>query len=155
MGDIVTKKLVLAAVFLAAAAHQPGWAAGKSKADCYSQKAIEAEEAIRFMTDIMVSSSACQNTAAYADFRVHNRDAILEYQKALIAHFHGKDGFDRWNTSLANTAAQKQGAMPAVQFCEQAKTALQQAGALTPATFRAYAVQQAIKEGPQFNKCGK
>ena len=118
------KKTILFAAVLALAAQQPGWAAKKSgsasHANCYTPNAIEAEQAIRFMTDVMVASSACQNTT-YAEFRLRNRDPIVAYQKALIAHFHGAPAFDRWNTSLANQSSQKQAGMLAVVETRGAK----------------------------------
>ncbi len=158
MGDVVKKAIVLAAI-LAAAAQQPGFAASKSRAtgssaaSCYTASAIEAEQAIRFMTDVMVASSACQNTT-YAEFRLRNRDPIVAYQKALIAHFHGNAGFDRWNTTLANEAAQKEGSVPTGQFCEQAKPIFQQATTLDPQGFRAYAASQATVMRAQYTVCG-
>ena len=85
------KRLVVIAALGAAMAQQPGWTAEKSRAakvECYSQSAIEAEQAIRFLTDVMVVSSTCQDTV-YAEFRLRNRDAIMAYQKAMIAHFQG------------------------------------------------------------------
>ena len=44
-----------------------------------------------FLTDVMMVSSTCQDTI-YAEFRLRNREAILAYQKAMIAHFHGAPG---------------------------------------------------------------
>jgi hypothetical protein len=146
------KRLVLIAALCAAAAQQPGWAAGKT--DCYSPSAIEAEQAIRFLTDVMVVSSTCQDTV-YAEFRLRNRDPILAYQKAMIAHFHGAPAFDRWNTSLANQAASKRAGVLSVQVCQQAADLLKQASALDPPKFRAFAAAQAAAAGPQYPKCGK
>ena len=155
---VIVKKLVLFAVMVAAMAQQPGWAAKKSshpspRANCYTANAIEAEQAVRFMTDVMVASSACQNTT-YAEFRLRNRDAIIAYQKALIAHFHGHAGFDRWNTMLANEAAQKQAVVPTGQFCQQAAPMFQQASSLDPQGFRAYAASQAAAARAQYAVCG-
>lgn len=152
------KKTILLAAILAAAAQQPGWAAKKSTAhssgaSCYTQNAIEAEQAIRFMTDVMVASSACQNTT-YAEFRLRNRDPIVAYQKALIAHFRGNAGFDRWNTTVANEAAQKEGGIPTGQFCEQAKPIFQQASTLDPQSFRAYAASKAVEMKAGYTVCG-
>lgn len=151
-------RTVLVAAIIAAMAHQPGWAAKKSghassHANCYSANALEAEQAIRFMTDVMVASSACQNTT-YAEFRLRNRDVIIGYQKALIAHFHGNAGFDRWNTTLANEAAQKEAGVPTGQFCEQAAPMFQQASTLDPQGFRAYAASQAVAVRAQYAVCG-
>jgi len=154
----IVKKTILFAAILAAAAQQPGWAAKKSAAhrsgaSCYTPNAIEAEQAIRFMTDVMVASSACQNTT-YAEFRLRNRDPIVSYQKALITHFHGNAGFDRWNTTLANEAAQRQGGEPTALFCQKAAPIFQQASALDPQGFRAYAASQAQATRAQYTVCG-
>ena len=157
-GAIVTRTVLLVAI-IAAMAQQPGWAAKKSghasaHANCYTANAIEADQAIRFMTDVMVASSACQNTT-YAEFRLRNRDAIIAYQKALIAHFHGNAGFDRWNTSLANEAAQRQASVPTGQFCQQSTAMFQQASSLDPQGFRAFAASQAAAVRAQYAVCGK
>jgi hypothetical protein len=130
----------------------PGWGADASSS-CYTQSAIEAEQAIRYLTDVMVASSACQNTT-YAEFRLRNRDAIVAYQKAMISHFRGESAFDRWNTALANYAAQKQAAVNLGVFCQQADTLMKQAKALDPAAFRAYVASQAATAGAQYAKCG-
>ena len=147
------KKMVLIAALVAASAAQPGWAAGKAASNCAAPSAMEAEMAIRFMTDLMVVSSVCQDTI-YAQFRLRNKDAIMAYQKALIARFHGAAGFDRWNTSLANQASQKQAGLRAAQVCEQSAPLLKQASALDPKGFRAYAAAQASASA-QSAKCGK
>ena len=146
------KKIVLVAALLAAAAVQPGWAAEKAKAksSCPPASAREAEQAIRFLTDLMIVSSQCQDTV-YAEFRLRNRDAIVGYQKAMITHLHGNAAFDRWNTSLANQAASKQGGNQ--QLCQQSAPMLQQAKALDPKGFRAYAAAQAAIAGGA--SCGK
>ena len=133
-------------------AAQAGWAAD-ARAQCYSQSAIEAEQAIRYLTDVMLASTACQNTT-YAEFRLRNRDAIVAYQKAMISHFRGEAAFDRWNTALANAAAQKQASANLGVFCQQAETLMKQAKALDPAAFRAYAASQAAAAGAQYPKCG-
>ena len=151
------RRLVLIAALGAAMVQQPGWAAEKSRApkvECYTQSAIEAEQAIRFLTDVMVISSTCQDTI-YAEFRLRNRDPILAYQKAMIAHFHGAPAFDRWNTSLANQAASKRAGALSVQVCQQAADLLKQASTLDPPKFRAFAAAQAAAAGPQYPKCGK
>src|SRR5207237_5571023 len=119
---MLMKRLILVAALGTALVQQPGWAAEKgraAKADCYTENAIEAEQAIRFLTDVMVVSSTCQDTV-YAEFRLRNRDPILAYQKAMIAHFHGAPAFDSWNTSLANQAASKRAGQPSTLVCQQA-----------------------------------
>ena len=150
------KKLTLIAALAMAAlmAAQPGWAARKAaKSACTPASAMEAEIALQYVTDLMVASSVCQDTV-YAEFRLRNRDAIVGYQKALISHFHGNAGFDRWNTALANQAAQKQMGNMDGHVCVQSKPLLQQASALDPKGFRAYAAAQAAA-ARQSTNCGK
>jgi hypothetical protein len=147
------KKMVVVAALVAAFAAHPGWAAEKAKAktSCMSPSAMEAEQAIRYVTDLMIISSVCQDTV-YAEFRLRNKDAIIGYQKALMTHFHGAAGFDKWDTALANQAAQKQSGN--LQLCEQSKPLLKQASALDTKGFRAYAAAQAAAD-TQTPKCGK
>lgn len=143
MGEAVKKMLaIVATLAMAGAMVQPGWAAKR----CAAPGAAEAEQAIRFMTDLMVASSACRNTV-YAEFALRNRDQIIRYQKAMIVHLHGTSAFDRWDTSLANQAAQRQAAVPSAQFCQQVAPMLQQAAALDITGFRAYAAAQAGAAG--------
>ena len=144
------KKIVLIAALLAATALQPGWAAEKAKtAACPPAGAREAEAAIRYMTDLMIVSSTCQDTV-YGEFRARNRDAIMGYQKAMAAHLRGNAAFDKWNTSLANQAAQKNAGNQ--QLCVQSAALLQQAKAMDARGFKAYAVQAASTGSPS---CGK
>ncbi len=147
------KKLAMAAALVGGLlTATPGWGAD-APSSCYSQTAIEAEQAIRYITDVMVASSACQNTT-YAEFRLRNRDAIVAYQNALISHFRGAPAFDKWNTALANIAAQKQATLNLGVFCQQADALMKHATALDPTAFRAYAAAQAAAAGTQYAKCG-
>ena len=146
LGEIM-KKIVLIAALAAAAAAPPSWAASS----CASSSAAEAEAAIRYVTDLMVISSVCQDTV-YAEFRLRNQNQIMAYQKALMVQFHGASGFDRWNTALANQAAQKQNGNQLL--CQQSVALLQQAKSLDANGFRAYAAAQAAAATPTA-KCGK
>ena len=146
------KLAITAALVGGVAMAQPGLGADAGS-PCYSQSVIEAEQAIRYITDVMLASTACQNTT-YAEFRLRNKDAIIAYQKAMISHFRGEAAFDRWNTALANIAAQKQATVNLGVFCQQSEVLMKQAKALDPAAFRAYAASQAIVAGTQYTKCG-
>jgi hypothetical protein len=147
------KSKALAVALIAASAVQFAWGQSKAASTCYSQSAIEAEEAIRYITDLMVISSACRDTT-YAEFRLRNRDMIIAYQKAMITHFHGAAAFDKWNTSLANVSSQKQAGLTTTQVCTQSAALLKQASALDPKGFRAFAAQQAVADAPRYAKCG-
>ncbi len=149
------RKLVLAAGLVAAASLQAASAADRS---CYSASDLEADQAIRFQTNLMVVSSACRNTV-YGEFRIRNKDAIIRYQKAMIEHFrragarNAQSEFDRWNTSLANEISLKQGEIPTAQVCQQATDLLKMASSLDAKGFRDYAVAQAAVA--TLPKCGR
>ena len=140
------KKRVIAAALLAVAWTLPAAAAGRG---CYSARDAEAHQALLFLTNLMVASSACQQNDAYAEFRLRNQYAIIAYQKAMIEHFRRagfrspKSEFDRWNTSLANRISLQEGASPIAQVCQQAANMFKMASTLDPAGFRKYAMAQA------------
>ena len=145
------RKLALAAALVAVAAltGQPGWAAGSSRARHNAAAAApscappsEAEQAIRYITDLMVASSACGNTV-YGKFALRNRQSIIRYQNAMIARLRSKAAFDHWNTALANYAAIREGGMPLAKFCQQAQPMMTQAGTLDAKGFRAVVLAQA------------
>src|SRR5712692_2970276 len=104
------------------------------------------------MTELGIATNTCTSIAIYADFRTRNRDAIVDYQKAMIAHLRGNAAYDRWNTSLANQLAQHQTGVTPAQFCQQSIPLLEQAKTLDPPRFRAYAAAQAVSAGAN---CGK
>ena len=150
------KKLVLAAALLAAGSMQGVSAAEKQ---CYSAADVEAEQAILFQTNLMVISSACKDTV-YGEFRARNKDAIIRYQKAMIDHFrragsrNAQSEFDRWNTSLANEIALKQGALPMAQVCQQTEI-LKLASTLDEKGLHDYAVAHATTVADSHPRCTK
>lgn len=135
--------LVAATLAAMATAIQPGSAASR----CAANTAAEAEQAIRYMTDLMVASSACKNTV-YAEFALRNRTTIIHYQNTMIAHLHGKNAFDRWDTVLANQISQVEAGLPAAQFCQQKAPLMQQAASFDAKGFQAYAAAQAAAGKP-------
>ena len=143
----------LVAALVAAFLYQPVGSAVAAPA-CYSSAAIEAEEAIRFITDLMVASTACRDQT-YGLFQQRNKDAIIAYQKALITHFHGNAAFDRWNTALANESSIKQAGKSTTQVCESAAQIMKQAAAFDVKSFRAFAAAAAVTAAPRYTKCGK
>lgn len=153
-------KLVLIGALLAGCAIQPAWSADKAqkpKSTCAATRAAkmtEAEAGIRYMTELMVISSACQNPA-YAEFRLHNREPILGYQKAMMVRLHGAASFDKWNTSLANQYAQRHNGINTAELCKQSETLLKQAAVLDPKGFHDLAVAQAAAATPAVATCAK
>jgi hypothetical protein len=133
------KKFVAAA--LAAALTLPAGVAGAADG-CYSPAAIEAEQGMRFLIDLMVASTACRDQT-YGLFQQRNKTTVLTYQKTLIAHFHGNAAYDRWDTALANDAALKQAGKSSPQSCLESAEVLKKAAIMDDKAFRAYAVSMA------------
>ncbi|HVC50700.1 MAG TPA: hypothetical protein VND87_01625 [Stellaceae bacterium] len=146
------KRLALAAALGAMALQQPAVAAVRGA--CYTSAAMEADQAIRYMTDLMVVSTACQDQV-YVKFRLRNQDAIRDYQHTMISHFHGTARFDNWDTQLANELALKRNVLPTPQMCQQAAGMLARAGTLDTAGFRAFAAAMAAKATSMYHKCGR
>ena len=151
------RKAVLAAAIFAAASLQ-----GASAADrhCYSPADLEAEQAIRFQTNLMVISSACRDTV-YGEFRARNTAAIIRYQKIMIAHFrregarNAQSEFDAWNTSLANELSLQQGVQSTAVICQKAVDLEKMASTLDSKGFHDYAVAQAASPAVTHPKCGR
>jgi hypothetical protein len=151
------RKAVLAAAIFAAASVQ-----GASAADrhCYSPADLEAEQAIRFQTNLMVISSACRDTV-YGEFRARNTAAIIRYQKIMIAHFrregsrNAQGEFDSWNTSLANELSLQQGAQSTALICQKAADLEKMASTLDARGLHDYAVAQAASTAETHPKCGR
>jgi hypothetical protein len=156
LGDAMKKFFVAAAACLAASL-QPALAGDGS---CYSAIDQEAEQAIVFQTNLMVTSSACRDQV-YGLFRARNKDAIIRYQRIMINHFRregyrdAQSRFDSWNTSLANQIALKQGATPTAVVCQQSANMLRMASALDAKGLHDYAVAQAASPAETHPRCGR
>jgi hypothetical protein len=148
------KKLFAAA--LAACVVLPAGVAGAADGRCYSPAAIEAEQGIRFLINLMVASTACRDQT-YGLFQQRNADTVRAYQKAMVAQLHGNAAYDRWDTSLANEAALKQAGKSAPQSCQEAAELIKTAGAMDNKAFRAYAASQAATAmaSGRYPKCGR
>ncbi len=151
------KKLVLSAALLAA---MPLAGAAAADRHCLTPADLEAETAIQFQTDVMVASSACRQTT-YEEFRYRNKDAIIHYQNAMIAHFRragyrrADKEFETWITHLANEAALKEGNIPIAQFCAQVVPLLKLASTLDTKGLHDYAIAHATQVDGIAPKCRK
>lgn len=147
------KRFVVAA--LAAALVLPAGVAGAADM-CYTAPALEAEQGMRFLIDLMVASTACRDQT-YGLFQQRNQETVRAYQKLLISHFHGNAAYDRWDTALANDAAMRDAGKTAPQACQQAADVLKRAATMDNAAFRAYSASLATAAAAtgQYKKCGR
>ncbi|MGH7046109.1 MAG: hypothetical protein ACREE2_06930 [Stellaceae bacterium] len=149
------RKALLAAAIIAAASIQGASAADRG---CYSATDMEAEQAIRLQTNLMVISSACRDTV-YGEFRARNKDAIMRYQRIMIAHFrragarNAQSEFDSWDTSLANEISLAEGAEPTMVVCQKAANLLRMASTLDAQGLHNYAVAQAASPAEIHPRC--
>jgi hypothetical protein len=123
---------------------------------CYSPAALEAEQGMRFLIDLMVASTACRDQT-YGLFQQRNKDTVLFYQKTMVTHFHGNAGFDRWDTALANEAALKQAGKTSPQACQEASELIKKATTMDNAGFRAHAASLAAAASTtgRYQKCSR
>lgn len=144
-----------AAAALAAALVLP--AGGAIAADgCYTSSALEAEQGMRFLIELMVASTACHDQT-YGLFEQRNQQTVLSYQRTMISHFHGNAAYDRWDTALANDAAMHDAGKRAPEACQEHAEILKKAAAMDNAAFRAYAVSlaTAAKASGHYKECGR
>jgi hypothetical protein len=123
---------------------------------CYSPAALEAEQGMRFVIELMVASTACRDQT-YGLFQQRNKETVLTYQKALITHFRGNAGYDRWDTALANEASMKQAGKTPPQACQESADLIKTATAMDDKAFRAFAAGQAATAATtgRYPKCGR
>ncbi|MBV9521973.1 MAG: hypothetical protein JO010_04225, partial [Alphaproteobacteria bacterium] len=116
-------------------------AASAAPPSCYRPGEIEADQAIRFQTELMVTSEVCK-VSSYTDFTRRNREAIVAYQHALMDHFrrvgerNAEAMLDSYMTRLANELALSDGEQPAEALCARASVWLDTARGLGSADFR-------------------
>lgn len=147
------KRFVIAA--LAVSLMLPAGVAGAADG-CYTASALEAEQGMRFLVDVMVASTACRDQT-YGQFQQRNQETVRAYQKTLIAHFHGNAAYDRWDTALANAAAMHESGKRAPEACQESADLLKKAGTMDNAAFRAYSASLATAAAAsgRYQKCGR
>jgi hypothetical protein len=145
------KRFVVAA--LAASMMLPASLAGAADG-CYSPAALEAEQGVRFLIELMVASTACRDQT-YGLFQQRNKDTVLAYQKLLITHFHGNAAYDRWDTALANDAALRDAGKSGPQACQEQADVLKRGATMDDRAFRAYAASLATTAAAsgRYQKC--
>jgi len=145
----------LTAALVAANAVGPAAAA---TATCFQSADIEAETAIRYQTDIMVISDTC-GSDSYRDFTVHNREAIIAYQKQLMDRFRRagvrspRASLDSYLTEMANERALAAGRERSQLVCERSIALLSEAKKLTGEQFRRHIATLAAENGKGYRRC--
>jgi hypothetical protein len=126
---------------------------------CFSPSEIEADQAIRYHTELMVASETCKDRA-YSDFNAHNSPSVVAYQENMKAHFrHSSRGgaesaLQSYLTHLANEVALNAARQPADKFCSGEAALLQAAHTVGKEEFRRIVAQRAVDNKAAYAVCG-
>lgn len=105
-------------------------AAATSSPACYSQEEFNAEQAVRFHTQMMVVGLTCRNAVPnqdlfikYKEFTNRHREALMRWEKVLIDHqrkmgANPTRGYDTFRTELANQLSRRSATMTSGTYCQ-------------------------------------
>ena len=117
-------------------------------ATCYRAEEIEADQAVRFQTELMVVSDSC-GSPSYTEFTHRNASTLAAYQQKMIGYFRRTKGrgadtaFDRFITSLANQMALSAGKETVSVLCTRSADLLKKGQTFGKDDFVHYVAQQA------------
>ena len=133
--------------------------AATRQAGCYSGADIEADQAVRFQTQLMVVSDICRDPA-YNNFSQRMREALAAYQRQLVDHYRRSGGgsaervFDTFMTRLANEFSLAAGHQSVTEVCKGAAPLMATAnGFASTADFRKYIAAQTASNKSGYLAC--
>lgn len=118
----------------------------------------EAEQAIRFQTELMVISETCHDET-YPRFLHRNGKVLVDYQKRMIERYRRTGAprpsasLDTYMTRLANEVALRVGAEPVDALCQEKADFLATADTLDAKKFRHYIAKQAAEPDAEHRRC--
>jgi hypothetical protein len=135
-------------------------AAAAPATSCYRPAEIEAEQAVRFQTELMVLSDTCRRDS-YVRFEQRNAETLASYQQQLVDRFsrtqhgHGERAFDHYITALANEVSLNMGREPSAELCSRSAEFLTRAGSFDKGEFRRYVSDKAAEHKRDYRRCGE
>jgi hypothetical protein len=126
--------------------------------ECLRPAEAEAEQAIRFQTELMVVSETCHEQI-YPHFLHRNRKALVDYQKRMIERYRRTGAarptasLDTYMTRLANETAAQVSAEPLEVLCREQADFLATADTLDGKKFRRYIAKQATERDAEHRRC--
>ena len=117
-------------------------------ASCYRAEEIEADQAVRFQTQLMVVSDSC-GSQSYTEFTHRNASTLAAYQQKMIGYFRRVSGrgadsaFDRFITALANQMALSAGKETVQALCTRSADLLTKGQTFDRNDFMHYVTAQA------------
>lgn len=147
---------------LAVAAAMPAVASSP----CHTAAEIEASEAIRFHTDMMVGSLACRKIGTgrdtyeeYKAFTRRHEPALVAYERTLINRFARLQvgdpvaAFDLYRTELANATGLAATDTPTAAYCAGQLALLDAWAVLGSSELQDYVRRRRFLEGPGYRLC--
>jgi hypothetical protein len=138
-----------------------GVGAAAATQDCLRPAEVEAEQAIRFQTELMVVSETCHEQT-YPKFLHRNRAALADYQRRMIERYRRigaprpKASLDTYMTQLANQTALRISNEPVEALCHEQADFLATANALDGKKFRHYIAKQAVeRDADEHRRCAE
>jgi len=137
-----------------------GVGAAAATQECLPPAEVEAEQAIRFQTELMVVSETCHEQS-YPKFLHRNRAALAEYQRRMIERYRRagaprpKASLDTYMTQLANETALRVSNEPVEALCHEQADFLATANALDGKKFRRYIAKQAVERDGEHRRCAE
>ncbi|HYD31260.1 MAG TPA: hypothetical protein VEB64_10460 [Azospirillaceae bacterium] len=99
-------------------------------AACYTKGEYEAEQAVRFHTEMMLVGLTCKDVmpeknlfVKYREFTNRHRGNLMQWEKVLIEHFRRNYGgnatrqFDTFRTEMANQMSRRAASITSSQYC--------------------------------------
>ena len=127
-------------------------------ATCYRADEVEADQAVRFQTQLMVVSDSC-GSDVYTEFTHRNASTIRAYQATMIGYFRRSGGrsadsaFDKFITSLANQMALSAGKETVGALCTRSADLLKKGQTFGKDDFMHYIAQQAAAARGTYQIC--
>ena len=131
---------------------------GALAAPCYLPEEIEADQAIRLKTELMVVAEAC-NDPGYARFLDRNRDTLAAYEQILTEHF-AREGGESVAAGMRTYLLKLDGesklrAAASSSFCADAFDLVASTSDMRPAELRSYAAARAEAARQDYAICGQ
>jgi hypothetical protein len=134
-------------------------AATAAPVSCYRADEIEADQAVKFQTELMVLSDTCRAASSYGAFLQRNRLAISSYQQALMDRFKrtgersGESALDRYMTHLANTTSLDIIGVPRDQLCAGSAPLLESGSHMDSTALRSVVASRVAERRHTYRRC--
>jgi hypothetical protein len=125
---------------------------------CFQPPDIEADQAIRYQTELMVLDDTCGGDF-YRPFTVRNREQIISYQHQLKDHFRRTGAkspdatLERFMTEIANELALRNGTELRMETCTRSAPVIAEAKTIDPEQFRTLAASLASENRTRYKTC--